>query len=188
MSYSTVQMVRLALYPLSGSDDGTNPPTTPSNTPADLENTQIQDAIDEADSLIDAYIGKYYATPVAPIFDGSDEDGTVGSIPHPIDYWSRNIAAYNATLSYRQGLDFADTDPVARRYIATMAALTMISKGQATLQLPDNVSVNAATGAGQPVNPYVGDLFDPNDWNLRPLNTAWPMWPDVPEGWGGSTW
>lgn len=187
MSYSTVQTVRLALYPLSGSDDGSNPPATPSNTAADLSNTQLQDAIEEADAVIDSYIGKFYATPVVPIIAGTDEDGTVGAIPHPIDYWSRNIAAYNATLAFRQGQDFADQDPVARRYTATMTALTMVAKGQATLQLPENTSPNAAAGAGQPVNPYAGDLFDPNDWNLRPISPDWPMWPDVPEGFG-NTW
>lgn len=184
MPYSSPAMVRMALVP---SSDGSKP-DPPSNTGADLSDAQLSDAIAEADSVIDSYIGHYYAVPVAPILSGENEDGiTVGAIPHPVDYWSRNIAAYNATLSFREGQDFADTDPVARRYSATMLALTAVMRGQATLQIPDNTGPAAATGAGQPVNPYAGDLFDPRDWNLRPLDPAWPLWPDVPEGFS-ATW
>ncbi len=179
MAYSTAAMLRQALVPTS---DGAAP-ATPTNTAADMSDAQLIDAIAEADSLIDAYIGKYYAVPVAVTYASEiDGDGApVGSTPHPIDYWSRNIAAYNATLAYRGSLDFADTDPIARRYMATMQALVAVSKGQANLQLPDNTNGPSATGAGQVMNPYVGDLFDPRDWNLR------PMWPDVPEG-TGSSW
>jgi phage gp36-like protein len=182
MPYSTPAMVRMALVP---SSDGSLP-DPPSNTGADLSDVQILDAIAEADSLIDGYIGKYYLVPVAAILAGSDEDGSVGAIPHPIDYWSRNIAAYNTTLSYRQGLDFEDTDPVARRYTTTINALIAVSKGTVTLQIPDNNTGNAGTGAGQALNPYVGDLWGPSDFSLRPIGPAWPMWPDVPSGFGGS--
>lgn len=180
MPYSTPAMVRMALVP---SSDGTLP-DPPSNTGADLTDAQLSDAIAEADSLIDGYIGKFYATPVASVLQS---DGETLVIPHPIDYWSRNIAAYSATLSYRQGLDFADTDPVARRYNMTIAALLLVSKGQANLQIPDNTSGTAGTGAGTAVNPYIGDLFGPTDWNLRPVEPAWPLWPDIPNGFGG-TW
>lgn len=182
MAYSTPAMVRNAVYP-----QGTGTQTTGTNTAADLSDTALNDAIAEADSQIDAYIGKYYAVPVAVVISGSsDGDGApVGATPHPIDYWSRNIAAYNATLGLRGSLDFSDNDPVARRYTATMNALVAVSKGQANLQLPDNTSGPSATGAGGVINPYAGDLFDPNDWNLRPLDPSWPLWPDVPEhgGW-----
>lgn len=187
MSYSTPTMVRLALSPTT---DGSVPPSPPSGTGADLGNDQLTDAIAEADSLIDSYIGKYYTVPVALQLANSDSDGDgagTGMIPHPIDYWSRNIAAYNSTLTVRKSLDFSDDDPVARRYNATMAALVAVSKGQATLQIPDNTSTNSGTGAGAPVSPYyVGDLFGPEDWNLRPISPDWPLWPDIPGGFGGS--
>jgi phage gp36-like protein len=184
MAYSTLEMVRLALFPFQAGYDGSNPPDPVSNTPADLSNDQINDAIAEADSTIDSYISKYYAVPVMPIISGQNEDGTVGSIPHPIDYWSRNIAAYNCTLSYRQGLDFADTDPIARRYNATMAALTSVRDGKANLQLPGNTTDNAAVGAGQVFNPYVGDLFTPSDFNLLPMPSDWPLGVGLPGGYG----
>lgn len=183
MAYSTPAMVRDAVMPTS---NGTQ--TTNTNTAADLSDTQLQDAIAEADALIDAYIGKYYAVPVAVVITGSlDGDGApVGAIPHPIDYWSRNIAAYNATLGVRGSQDFADTDPIARRYTATINALVAVSKGQANLQLPDNTNGPSATGAGTVNNPYIGNLFDPQDWNLRPTDPSWPLWPDLPNGWGNN--
>lgn len=173
MAYSTPAMVRQALVP---SSDGSLP-TTPTNTAADLTDTQLSDAIAEADSLIDGYIGAYYAVPVVPL-----QGQTLP--PHPIDYFSRNLASYNATLTYREGLDFADTDPVARRYTNTIAVLTKISTGIVRLQLPQNLTENAATGASAPYNPYVGDLFDPMDFSLRPasFDPTWgpnPYWYDA---------
>lgn len=182
-------MVRNALNP---GTDGSAPPDPPSGTGADLSDAQLEDAIAEADAVIDSYIAKYYAVPVALVIPATDDvqgDGAPdGSVPHPIDYWSRNIAAYNATLVVRKSLDFTDDDPVARRYNATMSALVGVSKGQATLQIPENTTPNAATGAGAPVNPYyAGDLFDAADWNLQPITPDWPLWPDIPGGMG-SNW
>lgn len=175
MAYSTPAMVRLALHP--SLDDGSNPPTDPSNTAADLTNDQLTDMIAEADSTIDSMVGAYYMVPVAT-------DPSTGSTPHPIDYWSRNLAAYAATLAFREGLDLQDTDPVVRRYTATMAALTAVQSGTARLQIPVNMGPNSGVWAGNVNNGYVGDLFSPADWNLRPINNGWPFWPDVPNGVG----
>lgn len=157
MSYSTPAMVRQALVP---SSDGSTP-NTPTNTAADLSDVQLQDAINEADAMIDGYIGRFYATPVAEVV-------VSGEIPHPIDYWSRNIASYNATLAYRKSQDFADTDPVARRYVATMDALKAVAAGTVGLNLPDNRSTSGATGAGPAINPYRGDLWTTDDFSLNP--------------------
>ena len=156
MPYSTVAAVRLALYPADY--DAANPPTTASNTAADLSNAQIQDAIAEADSKIDSYIGGRYQVPVAA--------NTDGSLPHPIDFWSRSIAAYLATIVFRRSADFTDNDPVARRYNATLADLVSVRDGKSTLMIPDTASLANAEGAGAPVNPYVGSLFAPEDFSL----------------------
>lgn len=176
MSYSTPEMVRKALTPTS---DGTQP-DPPSETGADLTDDQLQDAIDEADAVIDAYLGRYYQVPVA-------NDSTTNQTPHPVDFWSRNLAAYNATLVFRQSLDLDSNDPVVLRYQATMAALQAVANGTVGLQLPDNRSTNSATGAESPYNPYAGDLFTPDDFNVRPLNPAWPVWPDF-GAWGDRRW
>lgn len=167
MAYSTPAMVRQALVP---SSDGSVPEEA-TNTAADLSDGQLQDAIAEADSIIDGYIGGFYKVPVA-----ANDDGAA---PHPIDFWSRNIAAYNATLTYRESQDFSDQDPVARRYTATMQALQAVSTGKVRLGLTPNTSDSAQTGAGDPINPYTGELFTTDDFDLRP---AWaypypsPFW------------
>lgn len=157
MAYSTPAKVRQALVP---SSDGTLP-TSPTGTAADLSDAQLTDAITEADATIDGYIGGFYAVPVAEVS---------GAVPHPVDYWSRNIAAYLASCTYRGSLDFTDNDPVARRYKDTLSALQAVSKGTIKLQLPQNVTPNAAAGAGSAVNPYVGDLWQPDDFLVQPTN------------------
>lgn len=168
MPYSTPESVRLALVP---SSKGLIP-NPPSNTAADFEDEQLNDAIAEADSTIDSYIGGRYITPVA------------GTAPHPIDYWSRNLAAYFATLTYRGSQDFADTDPIARRYLATMVTLGAVSKGTTTLNVPANAGDSSVSGAGQPVNQYDGNLFggSTDGVNLGPRNSTWEDYPTHP-GW-----
>lgn len=167
MAYSTAVMLRQALVP---SSDGTQ--TTGTGTAADLTDAQLADAIGEADATIDAYIGGYYAVPVAAVNSAT---------PHPIDYWSRNLAAYFATLAWRGSQDFTETDPIARRYKETMDALTAVMNGKLRLQLPENTSGNSATEPGQTVNPYVGELWTPDDFSLFPaqspnLNPNSPFW------------
>lgn len=168
MSYSTPSMVRMALVP---SSNGTLP-NPASNTAADLTDAQLTDAIAEADALIDSFIGGYYAVPVAAVNS---------AIPHPIDFWSRTIASYYATLTYRQGMDFTDVDPINRRYKDTLGALQAVSAGKLRLQIPENTSGNSATMPGQVINPYVGELWTPDDFSLSPaespaLNPASPFW------------
>ena len=165
--YSTPAMVRLALVP---SGDGSLP-NPASHTAADLTDAQLTDAIAEADALIDGYIGGYYAVPVTAV---------AGAIPHPVDLWSRTIAAYLASCTYRGSLDFADTDPIARRYKDVLQALKDVSAGRLRLQLPQNVGPNSATAAGAPYNPYAGDLWTPDDFSITPDNDlgagGWPYW------------
>lgn len=155
--YSTPEMIRKAI---SVSSDG-GLPTTPTHTAADLADGALLDAIKEADALIDSYIGRFYVTPVALVD---------GAVPHPIDYWSRNIAAYNATLTYRGSQDLSDDDPVARRYRATMDALKAVNGGTAQLSLVQNFGDSSAGSAGAPINPFEGDLFTPDEFDLAAPN------------------
>jgi phage gp36-like protein len=180
MAYSTPAMVRNAVNPTG---DGSQPSPANTRTAADLSDAELADFIAEADAQIDAYIGGYYAVPVAPVASGDvlGDGAAVGAIPHPIDYWSRNLALYFATLAIRKSQDFADTDPVARRYNGTISALKQIAAGQLRLSLPDNTSGAAGAGVGSALNPtYSGNLFDARDFNLHPINEVWPLWPDNP--------
>lgn len=159
MAYSTPEMVRQALVPTS---DGSLPANA-TNTAADLSDDQLEDAIAEADSLINGYIGGYYQVPV----DAQQLANT------PIPYWSRNIAAYVATLTYRGSMDFTDTDPIFRRYKDTLANLNAVASNKMRLQISDNVQDNAGEGAGAPFNPYIGDLWTPDDFDLQPEGYPW---------------
>src|SRR4051812_7974795 len=163
MAYSTPAMVRKALVPTS---DGTVS-STQSHTAADLSDQQLLDAIAEADALIDGYLTRFYVTPVATV-------GSPAVTPHPVDYWSRNLAAYNATLAFRGSQDFSDSDPVARRYTATIEALKAVSSGSVGLALPAQTGDYAGAGAGPPINPYIGDLFRADEF-VSP-STAPPWW------------
>jgi phage gp36-like protein len=97
--------------------------------------------------------------------------GTSATTPHPIDYWCRNIAAYNATLVYRGSVDFQDVDPVARRYKDTMAFLQQVAAGKlALLALVENNGLQSVTGAGPAINPYIGTLFTPDEFDLKAPN------------------
>jgi phage gp36-like protein len=160
--YTTPAKVRQALVP---SATGTLP-SSPTNTAADFTDTQLQDAIDEASAQIDSYIGRFYTTPVAQV---------EGVTPDPISFWARNIAAYNATLSYRGSQDFTDDDPIARRWRATMEALQMVALGKAELNLPTSRDNTAAT-VGNAVNPYLGELWTPDDFSLSPHFQNGPSW------------
>lgn len=168
MSYSTVVEVRNALSPApSGApwEDGDQPDANnPTNTAADLTNNQLLDSIAEADALIDSFLAAYYLTPVVFEADG------VTPYPAPIvplAYWSRNLAAYYATLVFRKSMDFTDQDPVARRYNATMGYLNLVQQGKLVLPFPPTISDSAGEGAGGPINVYGGsDMFQPCDFDL----------------------
>lgn len=151
MSYSSVAEVRLALTP--GGD------STDRSTAAGVDDITIQSAIDEADAVIDSYIGRQYAVPVLLDLDS-------GLTPQPIRAWSRNIAAYNVTLVWRRNQSLAADNPVALRYTATMVALTAVRDGKATLQIPDNTGAGAGAGFAEVVNQYTGSMFVTQDYDL----------------------
>lgn len=162
MAYSTPAEVRQALVPTS---DGSLPdPAT--HTAADLSDAQLTDAISEADTLIDGYLGGRYSVPVLAVN---------GAIPHPVDYWSRTVAAYLATLTYRGSMDFSDNDPVARRYNAVLSALKDVAAGRMTLQVTMNTGPSAVSGVGPVSNPYVGDLWTPDDFSIGVASSPYPL-------------
>jgi phage gp36-like protein len=174
VAYSAPVDVRNVLAPGAfGVND--NPSLT--HTAADLSDSQLEVEIGQADRIIDGYLNGYYATPVAVTSDAL--------IPEPIHTWSANIAAYLATLTYRRGKDLSQQDPVYLRYQLTMQQLMATNSGRMTLNIPTQTSVGAVSGVGQAVNPYSGNLVGAEDFDLRPVNSAWPYYPDVPAGFPG---
>lgn len=166
MAYSTPNDVRNVLAPgVWPVPEDEQPPKT--GTAADLSDDQITEAIKRGDNLIDTYIGGKYATPVA--------EPPVGLVQ-----WSASAGAYYATLTYRRGKDLSDQDPVVRQFALLMQMLQGVASGKLTLPIPANTQPGATTGVGPPVNSYSGDLFSSSDFNLVPINGAWPFFPDVP--------
>lgn len=156
MPYSTPAMVRNAVAP---GDWAAVPPQTPggTGTAADMSDQQLSDEIAEADTQIDVALAPYYLTPVAPV---------EGLVPHPIDYWSRNIAAYNATLTNNRNLPVDPNSPVALRYMQTMTAMKGLANGSTVLEIPSLNPDTTGGGAGAPLNPYEGTMFFPSDFDL----------------------
>jgi phage gp36-like protein len=173
VAYSTVISVRTAVSPDVPQEGFDNPPSTPTHTAADLSNGTLTDAIAEADATIDSYLANRYVTPV----------DTTNGVPHPIDFWSRNIAAYLATLTYRKSKDVSVDDPIVRRYTATMQALTSVQRNLASLPLPElSTSSEGPEAAGDAINQYSGHLFDSVEFDLEaaqpglgglPLHGVW---------------
>lgn len=159
MAYSTPAQVRQALVATS---DGSLP-AQPTHTAADYTDEQLTDSITQADALIDGYIGGFYATPVT-------EPG------EPLAFWSRTIAAYLATLTFKGSLDLSDSDPVVRRYQIVLTNLKDVAAGRMKLNFPGNDGPSKVAGVGQVVNPDTGpyELFPASDFDIDPA----PHYPD----------
>lgn len=154
--YSSVQDVRDALAP-GGST--VNPATA-----ASLSEAQITSQIKEADGVIDAFIGVRYAIPQ----DTIDSSVAVS----PIRWWSRSIAAYFATLVYKQNKDVTADEPIRLRYEQVMGFLEDVRDGKMDLNL---LSGTATTDSGEVYvyNLYDGDLFSKDQFVIGHPQGGW---------------
>lgn len=148
--YCTIEDVRNALTPGGSQVDKT--------TASGLEDTQIIDSIREADSIVNSYINARYTVPQDPL----DADRAV----EPARFWSRNIAAFLATLTYKRSKDVPADEPVRLRYNLTMAGLLAIREGKATTSLPP-IGVTTGSDGVTVINQYQGSMFAPADFALR---------------------
>lgn len=164
--FSSVNDVRNALTP--GGDTNYDDVSTAAGLPTD----QLVDAIEEADSTIRTYIGGSYQIPQSP------DDASVAV--QPVRFWSRNIAAWLANLTYMGSKDVSPDDPVRLRYNETMAILISIRDGKSRPPL-EPVPVSSSGGGGSAVfNLYEGNLFGPEDvlrGNSRTVSYNSDFWP-----------
>lgn len=171
MTYCTVRDVRNALTP-----DATNLPGE-RDTAASLADWQIDDAIQEAETILNSHVLPRYVVgteDVEQIVVAADpeadpevfeETDTVTVAKAPIRWWTRSIAAYYATLTFRKSKDIAEDDPVRLRYQAVMAHLRDVRDGR--LDLPGFVpSESSSSGEVTVVNQYEGKMFDLDDFSL----------------------
>lgn len=136
--YCTVSDVRKALTP--GGDSSNT------GTAADLADPQLKDAISEAAARVDAYVGGSYTDP-----------------PDVIQFWTRDIAAYLATLTWRESKDLSENDPVRLRFIQTISMLASVAKGQLKVPLPEG---SVASSDAAVVNRHPQDLFTEQEFAL----------------------
>lgn len=136
----------------------------------------VLEAIGTAATLLDADILDYQITSAA-----AEVDGRLGGrykVPFPdpapalVKSLTVDVAAYLATLTYRQSVDLEPTDPVALRYARAQALFKGIADG--SVDLPG--AVVPGDGGAQPTgiatvrNPYVGQLFGATDFDLAYRN------------------
>lgn len=161
-SYCTVRDVRMALTPSADStDDG--------ETAASLPDYQIEDAIEEAEGTLNAYILSRYTITTTNIEVENPEDPLETWIfevaPSPIRGWTRDIAAYLAALTFRRNKDLEEDDPIRLRFDMVIGLLKDIRDGKVHLNLP--IVEESVTDQGVHVeNLYEGHLFDMADVGL----------------------
>jgi phage gp36-like protein len=142
--YTTPNGVRLILAPEGNPDP---------STAAGLSDVELQEAIDEGASEINARLGSRYSVPFA------------GAVPTLIEKLNRDIAAYLANLVYRRGDPLDVDDPVRLRYNRARDLLNQLAKGEVSL-LGEAGIVEGEGAEAFVVNPYDGNLFVLDDFSL----------------------
>ena len=163
--YSSVYDVRNALTP--GADPADK------STAAGLDDGQLADAIVEADSTVNSYLPDDYTVALTTVQQGTPPvDAEVGT--QPVRFWSRDIAAYLATLTFKRNKNVPDDDPVRLRFNLAMDALRAVRAGK--INLPVDASASDDVLGLSIYNLYEGTLFGPDDFQLTTRSRS-------PRGW-----
>lgn len=174
-TFCTVGDVRAALAP--GGDQADT------STAASLPDWQIEDSIDEAEDTIRAYTQAYNIVPMEiTVSDPENPTNTPPFMvaPNPIRRWTRDIAAYLATLVFRRGKDLPEDDPIRLRYTRVMSLLADVRSDANILDLPP---VAGSSGSRVEIfNLYEGTLFGPEDMALTASSQ------DVQRIWRAELW
>lgn len=139
-AYCSVQDIRKAL--------NANAASSGTLTASDMPDQAISDSALEATAIVDAYL------------DGPYEIG-VDTIPRIVMFWTRDIGAYLATLTWRRSKSPAPNDPVVLRYQQALMMLNAVAAGTITIPSPAGVSDQPTV-----VNRYNGTLFDSWQFDL----------------------
>lgn len=127
----------------------------PTNTAADLDDEAIQDSIDEATALVDAYIDGPY-------------DVAIEKVPNYVRFWTRDIASYYATLVWRKSKAPTPSDPVVLRYQHTLDMLQSVAQGELAILGPQDVEDQPTVV--NPMSPLVTLANISNINNLQLIN------------------
>lgn len=102
------------------------------------------------------------------------------TVPALVKSLTVDVAAYLATLTYRQSKDLAIDDPVRLRYQRALDMLKELAGGSMDLPIGQLPTDPGLTGVISVRNPYTGRLFGPDDFGLAP---APPRWAGGWRGW-----
>jgi phage gp36-like protein len=142
VAYAQVSDVRIAV-----SRDSNRP----RNTAAEMSDEHIQAALDNAQAEIDAKLRHRYTTPFLPT-------------PLLVKSVTIDIAAYLATINFRQERNIPDGDATVRRWMRACCLLDDLAKGVANLDVGDgsgDPAPSTTSGMGRPIAPAIGPLFSP---------------------------
>ncbi|MBI1626954.1 gp436 family protein [Comamonas suwonensis] len=97
---------------------------------ADAAMARIQDAVAEADALIDGFLAKRgYTLPLAPV-------------PKLVTGWSRSIARY---LLHKSRISMESNDPIVRDYRDALKLLQLTADGKFSLGADDTVATGGSS-------------------------------------------
>lgn len=163
-TYATIRDVRLALTPSADSNDLT--------TAASLPDWQIEDALLEAEGVVNAYVLARYSIPTGEVEETNPSDPLETWVwvvaPSPVRGWTRDIAAYLATLTFRKHKDLTKDDPVRLRYLMVLQMLEDVRDLRASLPpiFPPAEDPDGGVPGVYVANLYEGTLFGPEDFGL----------------------
>lgn len=136
---------------------------------AELDDWQIEDAIDAAEGVVNTYISMRYTVPTSEIeVEDPDNPGSVlvfEVAPSPIRYWTRDIAAWYCVLTHRMSKDISEDDPIRLRRNEVIEMLTAVRDRKSNLPLPP-VGQSESKDGLTVFNLYEGRLFGPEDFDL----------------------
>lgn len=154
--YCTKEDVQYALAP-SGNTQGTAWAAT---------DEAYADAIIEAQGTIDAHVKGRYNIIETELITDPPTVPVVTVAPAPVRQWTRDVAAYLLTLTYKRNVDMSENDPIRLRYQHVMSQLADVRSGVLDLPLPS--ATNGSDGLVVE-EAYVGRLFTADDFLLGPV-------------------
>jgi len=136
-----------------------------------LPDVTLSRAIGEAQGEVDGRLANRYSTPFT-------------NPPELVVACTRDIAAYLATLTARNGDPLVNGEPIALRYSRAEVLLGQLVSGQIGT---DNPAVVVDSSSPEAVNPgYDGQLFGPQDVGMRRWGSqGWVPASDWPYGQDG---
>jgi hypothetical protein len=181
-AYCSVADVRSVLAPAL-LDGGGNPfPDTTQETAAQLIDAQLLEAIVRASGRVDTYLRARYQMPPVPVVAAQQttEPHTDAVYPDVVRYWTRDLAAFDATLTLLRGLPIGPDSPVRLRQAQAVAELAAARDGKLDAGLPQPDDATTQEGFAGVVDAGGAGMFGPSDWGDQP--TGIPVAAD-PYGW-----